>query len=83
MNLGLDMARTTKVIDILAEEGLCVNVAEQLSIPSLQDFALFNDYCRCKMDINTGVKKVKEIRLTKEKDSCFHRIVSHLNEIDV
>ncbi|MFM1549606.1 MAG: protein kinase domain-containing protein, partial [Lentisphaeria bacterium] len=61
MNLGLDMARTTKVIDILAEEGLCVNVAEQLSIPSLQDFALFNDYCRCKMDINTGVKKIKEI----------------------
>lgn len=83
MNLGLDMARTTKVIDILAEEGLCVNVAEQLSIPSLQDFALFNDYCRCKMDINTGVKKIKEIRLTEEKDASFHRIVRHLHEIDV
>ncbi len=83
MNLGLDMARTTKVIDILAEEGLCVNVAEQLSIPSLQDFALFNDYCRCKMDINTGVKKIKEIQLTEEKDFAFHRIVSHLHEIDV
>ena len=83
MNLGLDMARTTKVIDILAEEGLCVNVAEQLSIPSLQDFALFNDYCRCKMDINTGVKKIKEIQLTKEKDSCFRQIVCHLHEIDV
>ena len=83
MNLGLDMASTTKVIDILAEEGLCVNVAEQLSIPSLQDFALFNDYCRCKMDINTGVKKIKEIQLTKEKDSCFRQIVCHLHEIDV
>ncbi|HCN07691.1 MAG TPA: hypothetical protein DIT01_07135 [Lentisphaeria bacterium] len=83
MNLGLDMASTTKVIDILAEEGLCVNVAEQLSIPSLQDFALFNDYCRCKMDINTGVKKIKEIQLTKEKDSCFRQIVRHLHEIDV
>jgi serine/threonine-protein kinase len=83
MNLGLDMASTTKVIDILAEEGLCVNVAEQLSIPSLQDLALFNDYCRCKMDINTGVKKIKKIQLTKEKDSCFRRIVRHLHEIDV
>ena len=83
MNLGLDMARTAKVIDILTEEGLCSNVAEQLSIPSLQEFALFNDYCRCKMDINTGVKKSGEIQLIKDEDCRFHRIVSHLHEIDV
>ncbi len=83
MNLGLDMARTAKIIDILTEEGLCSNVAEQLSIPSLQEFALFNDYCRCKMDINTGVKKSGEIQLIKDEDCRFHRIVSHLHEIDV
>jgi serine/threonine protein kinase len=83
MNLGLDMDRTAKVIDVLAENGLCLCVADRVSIPNLSEFALFNDYCRYKFQIAGGVKKINEIRLPKEQDSYFRRILRSLRKEDV
>ena len=84
LNLGLDNFVCDKILTLLKSTSLLtINKNRELSINNLDDFAHFVDYVRYKYGITRGVKEIKEIRLSHEKETYFRKIAKKLSDLFV
>jgi serine/threonine-protein kinase len=82
INLGLDRLGIEKILMILVESDMCkLNKENELSIPKMDDLNLFVDYCRVKWEIKGGMKEIKSVHLTPEKESYFRTITRKLHKL--
>ena len=82
LNLGIEPVAIEKILIVLKSSGLCsLNGRNELSINHLQHLGLFVDYLRYKMKIKGGIKDIKELRLTPEREALFKKIAKKLNDL--
>ena len=81
-NLGIDSGGVQKILTTLRTSGLCsLNKDNEVLIRNLEDFELFLDYLRYKVQIKGGTKEIKEIRLIPEKEAVFSKLVKRINDL--